>query len=94
MPEMNAAAVGGVILFMSILMFVTVAVGTLFTARQDYPEVAFAEVEPEALPTPAIFDGMWRWAVIALVLAVLAYVGPMHELVEQHVYGAPGMRTW
>jgi len=94
MPEMNAAAVGGTVLFISILMFVAVAVGTLFTEKVEYPEVAFAEVEPAAQPTPAILDGMWRWAVIALVLAVLAYVGPMHELLEHHVYGAPGMRTW
>lgn len=94
MPDMNAAAVGGTILFISIIMFVAVAVGTLFTQKEQFPEVVFAEVEPAAQPTPAILDGMGRWAVIAIVLAVLAYVGPIRELLAQHVYGAPGMRTW
>ncbi|HET9342405.1 MAG TPA: cbb3-type cytochrome c oxidase subunit I [Candidatus Eremiobacteraceae bacterium] len=94
MPEMNAAAVGGTILFVSIIMFVAVAVGTLFTRKEQFPEVVFAEVEPTAQPTPAALDGMGRWAVLAVILAVLAYVGPLRELLAQHIYGAPGMRTW
>lgn len=94
MPEMKMAAIGGTILFISIIMFVSVAVGTLFTKKEQYPEIAFAPVEPAARPTPTILDGMGRWAVIAVVLAVLAYVGPVRELLAQHVYGAPGMRTW
>ena len=94
MPEMTFAAIGGTILFVSILMFVAVAVGTLFTEKTDHDPVAFAPAEPAAQPAPAIFDGMGRWAVLAVVLAVLAYVGPVRDLLAQHVYGAPGMRTW
>ena len=94
MPQMTAAAVGGTILFASILMFVAVAIGTLFTEKVDHGQIAFADVEPAAQPTPAIFDQMGRWAVLAVILALLAYAGPVRELLAQHVYGAPGMRTW
>ena len=94
MPEMTLAAIGGTILFASILMFVAVAVGTLFTEKVDHGEIAFAQVEPAAQPTPAVFDRVGGWAVLALVLAVLAYAGPVRDLLAQHVYGAPGMRTW
>jgi len=94
MPQMIAAAVGGTILFVSILLFVAVAVGTLFTPRAQHEDAAFAPVEEEAAPTPAAFDYVGRWGLVAIVLAIIAYVGPLHELLAQHVYGAPGMRTW
>jgi cytochrome c oxidase subunit I len=93
-PDMVAAAIGGSILFVSILLFAAVAVGTLFTEKIEYEEVAFAPVEDAAQKTPAVFDRIGRWAVVALILAFLAYVGPMHDLLSQHVYGAPGLRTW
>jgi cytochrome c oxidase subunit I len=94
MPEMTFAAIGGTILFASILMFAAVAVGTLFTEKVDHEPVAFAPAEPSSQPAPAIFDSMGKWAILAFVLAILAYAGPVRELLAQHIYGAPGMRTW
>jgi len=94
MPEMMVAAIGGSILFISVIMFVAVAVGTLFTKQVDHGEVAFAGVEESAQPTPAIFDRLGGWATLAVILALLAYVGPVRDLLAQHIYGAPGMRTW
>jgi cytochrome c oxidase subunit 1 len=94
MPEMMAAAIGGTILFASVIMFVAVAVGTLFTKQVDHGDVTFAGVEESSQPTPAIFDRLGGWATLAVVLALLAYVGPVRELLAQHIYGAPGMRTW
>ncbi|MBC5806462.1 MAG: cytochrome C [Candidatus Eremiobacter antarcticus] len=94
MPHMRAAAIGGSLLFLSILMFAAVAFGTLFTARDETQVIEVAQVEEHAALTPAYLDRIGTWATVAVVLAVLAYVGPMHELLEAHVYGAPGMRTW
>jgi len=94
MPDMIAAAIGGIILFASILMFAAVALGTLFTEKVAYEPVEFAAVEPEAQPSPPILDRILGWGGVALVLAVLAYAGPFHEVLGQHMYGAPGMRTW
>jgi len=94
--QMIAAAIGGVLLFASIVMFVVVAVGTRL---QDVPAVkplgfAFAGVDGDALPTPAIFDRVDRWALGALALAVIAYAGPMHDYLAAAHYLAPGLRTW
>lgn len=94
MPEMHWAAIGGTILFLSILMFVAVAVGTLFTPKTETDPIVFATVEPEALVTSPALDRIGMWAVVAVVFAFLAYAGPVHELIMAHPYGAPGMRTW
>jgi cytochrome c oxidase subunit I len=93
-PEMLAAAIGGAILFVSILMFATVAIGTRFANERTDTAVEFAQAEPDSLPTPNALDRIGPWAVAAIVLAFLAYVGPIHELIEMHPYGAPGLRTW
>ena len=94
MPETIATAIGGSILFLSILMFVTVAIGTLFSREREEMAFEFAAVDDAAMRTPSSLDKIGTWAVVALVLAVLAYAGPMHEMLSQHIYGAPGMRTW
>jgi hypothetical protein len=90
------AAIGGTLLFISILMFVTVAVGTRL--RNEIPDreptFEFAEAEPDAMPTPAAFNRIGRWAVLAVVLAAAAYAGPIHDQLSQTHYLAPGMRTW
>jgi len=94
MPQMHWAAIGGTILFLSILMFVAVAIGTLFTPKTEMDPILPAAVEEEALATPAVLDRIGTWATVAIVLAVLAYAGPIHELLTMHTYGAAGMRTW
>jgi cytochrome c oxidase subunit 1 len=95
-PEMVTAAVGGTLLFISILMFVVVAVGTRFRDElpEDRPQFTFAPVDDAAAPTPAAFDKLLGWGVLAVGLAVLAYVGPLHDQLSQPHFLAPGMRTW
>lgn len=94
--QMVAAAVGGVLLFISIVMFVTVAVGTRLQDAQTEkpPRFTFAAVDTDALPTPAIFDHVERFAAGALALAFVAYAGPMYDYLSQAHYLVPGMRTW
>ncbi len=76
-------------------MFVAVAIGTLvWNQRVEYAEVEFATPAEGAGATPAALQHMYRWGVVALVLAVLAYAGPLGELLRHPGYLAPGMRTW
>jgi len=91
---MIAAAIGGAILFISILMFATVAIGTRFVNERSDTAVEFAQAEAEALPTSPALDRIGAWATAAIVLAILAYAGPVYELIQMHPYGAPGLRTW
>jgi len=95
-PEMLWVAFGGTLVAISVLMFIIVATGTyVANVRAEVPPTfAFASTDEEAMATPAIFDRLGRWAVIALVLAVLAYAGPVTQEIQAHPYLAPGMRTW
>jgi cytochrome c oxidase subunit 1 len=94
--EMIGAAIGGTLLFASILMFVYVAVGTRLANKPalEPPEFRFAPVDEEAMETPAIFDRLGSWGAAAIALAIVAYAGPLHEQFSQIHYLAPGMRTW
>lgn len=94
-PYMMAAAVGGFFLFISILMFATVAIGTLLQNEKTEDMTAeFAQSAPGAAPTPAFLQPLFRWAFLALALAAAAYAGPLGELLRNPAYLAPGMRTW
>ena len=95
-PEMVLAAIGGTLVFLSIVLFIVVATGT-YVANQraaQATEFTFAPSEDEALPTPLALDRIGRWSAVALVLAVLAYIGPLASQIQAHAYLAPGMRTW
>ncbi|MBV8244674.1 MAG: cbb3-type cytochrome c oxidase subunit I [Candidatus Eremiobacteraeota bacterium] len=94
-PYMLLAAAGGTLLFISIIMFATVAIGTLVTNDKTADmTVTFATQPPAGEPTPAPLQHIFRWGVLAIVLAVLAYLGPVSELLQHPGYLAPGMRTW
>ena len=92
-PEMVLAGAGGVILFISILMFAAVAAGTLLVRREGETPFTFAEAEDESVKYP-IFDRLWTWSAVAIILAVFAYAGPVSDQLTQHHYLSPGMRTW
>ncbi len=94
--EMVGAAIGGTILFVSILMFAVVAVGTRFRDERadERDEFVFAGTEAEAMQSPPALDKLGRWALLALALAVVAYAGPVHELLSTPHQLVPGMRTW
>ncbi|HTW85549.1 MAG TPA: cbb3-type cytochrome c oxidase subunit I [Candidatus Sulfotelmatobacter sp.] len=96
-PEMVGAAVGGALVALGVLFFVIVATGTFLTdpVRDEHqPELSFAPADPHAGPTPALFDQTGRWALLALLVAVISYAGPLAQQLGAHAYLAPGMRTW
>ena len=72
--EMICAALGGAILFASIVMFVYVAVGTRLQNKraEEAIEFRFAPVDEAAILSPAIFDRLGTWAAVAITLAFLA----------------------
>jgi cytochrome c oxidase subunit I len=94
-PLMLLAAAGGFFLFVSIMTFVTVAVGTLLQNKKTEPmEARFATPADEGVPVPDFLQHIYRWGALALALAVLAYAGPLGELLRHPGFLAPGMRTW
>ncbi len=94
-PYMLLAAAGGVILTISIFLFVIVAIGTLLAnEKTESMHAEFATAAEGSELSPMIFEQIPRWALLAIVLALLAYAGPMTELLRHPGFLAPGMRTW
>ena len=94
-PYMIAAAAGGLLLTISIAIFALVAIGTLFANdKSEDMHVVFAEAAPGGEPSPPVFEHLFRWGAVALLLAVAAYSGPLGELLRHPGFLAPGMRTW
>jgi cytochrome c oxidase subunit I len=94
-PLMLLAAAGGFFLFVSIVTFATVAVGTLLQNEKTEPmEARFATPADEGMPVPSFLQHIYRWGAVALALAILAYAGPLGELLHHPGFLAPGMRTW
>jgi cytochrome c oxidase subunit 1 len=95
-PEMLWAAFGGTLVAISILMFIIVATGTYVANKRAEvaPTFAFADADEDAMETPPVLDRLGTWGVIAIVLALLAYAGPVTQQLTAHAYLAPGMRTW
>jgi cytochrome c oxidase subunit 1 len=80
-PLTNISAVGGVILFVSAIAYVTVLVGTMLTApRGERPSVEYAEPIVAPTPGPSIWDRFGLWTVVAVVLIILAYAQPLYHL--------------
>lgn len=94
-PYMLLAAAGGFFLFVSIVMFAAVAIGTLF-ANEKVEEMTAEFATPSEIsgPTPAMMQSLFRWGAVALALAVIAYAGPLTDIAHNPGYLAPGMRTW
>lgn len=94
--QMVAASIGGTLLFVSVIMFAIVAVGTYMKDEhaRERTQFAFAAAEEQAMPTPLVLDMVVRWGSVAIALALIAYAGPIYEQLSVPHYLAPGMRTW
>jgi cytochrome c oxidase subunit 1 len=83
------AAVGGLILFVSALAFVTVVVATwLAGPRIEAPAFEFA-VPLEPVTTTGVWDRFGLWTMVAVVLVAIAYVYPLFTLLTHPRYGSP-----
>lgn len=95
-PHMAFAAVGGTLIALAVLMFIIVATGTYFADKRaaEPPTFAFAPLDERDTYTPPVLDNFGRWATVAIVVALLAYAGPIAQQLSVHSYLAPGLRTW
>jgi cytochrome c oxidase subunit 1 len=83
------AAVGGVILFLSAMTFVTVVVSTWLSGRRiDAPAFEFA-VPLEPVTSTGIWDRFGLWTSVAVVLVAIAYMYPLFTLLTHPRFGSP-----
>ncbi|MDR0787181.1 MAG: cbb3-type cytochrome c oxidase subunit I, partial [Gemmatimonadota bacterium] len=89
------SALGGVILFVSALSFVTVVIATAWRGEKiNAPAIEYAE---SVDPVPAkftIWDRLGMWAVIGVVLVAVAYSGPIWHLLTMETFGSPGFKPF
>jgi cytochrome c oxidase subunit 1 len=94
--EMVGAALGGMLIAIAVLFFVIVATGTYLENKRtdDAPALTFAPIDENAGPTPVVLDKLGQWGIVAVVVAIISYAGPIAQQLTVHAYLAPGMRTW
>ena len=83
------AAVGGVILFVSALAFLTVVVATWLAGRRIEPPAFEFAVPLEPVTTTGVWDRFGLWTMVAVVLVAIAYVYPLFTLLTHPRYGSP-----
>lgn len=90
-PYVNLSAVGGVILFVSAMLYVGVVVGTMLVApRGTLEPVEYAEAVEAPAAGPSIWDRLGFWSAVAVVLIVLAYGPPLYHLHTMTRFPSPG----
>ena len=80
-PLVNLSAVGGVILFISAMLYLGVVVGTMLVApRGARLPIEYAESLVAVTPGPSLWDRLGFWSAVAVVLIVIAYGPPLYHL--------------
>ena len=79
-PFSQASAIGGVILFVSALLFVVVVVATALWGRKADAQTLEFSAPLEGAPEYGVWDRFAVWATVAVVLIVVAYAVPISHL--------------
>lgn len=85
----SSGAVGGVILFLSALCFVSVVIATWTSGRKiEAPAFEFA-VPLEPVTTMGLWDRLGMWTIVGIVMIILAYGYPLATLIMTPRFGSP-----
>jgi cytochrome c oxidase subunit 1 len=94
-PLQVIMAIGGVILFVGIVLEVIIMLNLMFFAPKGQTEFQLAEVAAEeAMHTPPVLERWGVWVAITAVLVVVAYTVPIIDMIQNAPPGSPPIRTW
>lgn len=93
-PYQIAQAVGGSILFLSIIIMIYIVINLAFFAPKGDEEFPVGEVAAEAEKTPMVFDNWKLWLGITAALILFAYTLPLIDLIQNAPPGAKGFKLW
>jgi len=95
-PLLLLAALGGVLLWASVLLHFVIILGTIFGSRkaaQPY-EMPVAEALRDPGETPAWLDTWKPWLIVTILLILLSYGPPLADLIRNVDLSSPGMKVW
>jgi len=95
-PFQIEAAIGGVFLFASLILFIIVVAGTVFASKpvEKPVEMPVAEALEDPQLTPAWLDRWRPWLAFAVILLIIAYGPVLYEMVRTGQFVSPGFRVW
>lgn len=93
MPYHVVMAIGGIILFISLIVLVYNII-TMLRAPKGYTEYPIAEVAETADKTPKLLERWGVWVTVAVLLVLTAYGMPVMEILNNPAPGSPGYIMW
>jgi cytochrome c oxidase subunit I len=93
-PYQVAQAVGGSILFLSIILMLYIFINLAFFAPKGEEEFPVGEVAEEAEKTPMVLENWKLWIGVSLALILFAYSIPLIDIIENAPPGAKGYKFW
>jgi cytochrome c oxidase subunit 1 len=92
MGELNAQVVlGGILLFVSTLLFLLIIVMTLRGGKSDdVPANGYADTLSGPEDSPLVLDNLKLWGAIAVALVILAYSLPLAAIIDRGGLFGPG----
>jgi len=90
-PLTALSAIGGVILFISAMCYVSVLVMTMLVSPEgERAPVVYAESMSPMEPGPSLWDRLGLWAAVAAVLILIVYAKPLYDLHTMVKFGSRG----
>ncbi|SOC19705.1 cytochrome c oxidase subunit 1 [Ureibacillus xyleni] len=93
-PYQIAQAVGGTILFITILLIIGIVINLIWFAPKGEEEFPLAELAHGAEKTPAILENFKLWGVILVALILIAYTFPIFDIINNSPLGSTGYKFW
>ena len=93
-PYETAMAVGGIILFVGIVLMVYIFINLMFLAPKGKTEFPIGEVAKGTAPTPLFMDRWAIWIIITIIVVAVAYLIPIFDMLYHTPPGSPPFRTW
>ncbi|RPF53224.1 b(o/a)3-type cytochrome-c oxidase subunit 1 [Aquisalibacillus elongatus] len=90
----TAMAVGGSLLFISLILYLTLMINLSFFAPKGQEEFPIGEEADESIQPPAILENWKVWIGIAFALILFAYTIPIIDIIQNAPPGSKGFKFW
>lgn len=93
-PYHVAMAIGGVILFIGVILMIYNIVALMRSAHGETEEYPIAEASEQSGETPKVLERWGLWIGVTVVLILVAYSIPVIGMIGGDTVGSPGFKTW